>query len=157
MDDSSIPGNGDAEARGGTSNFLRDIIDADLAAGRHSQVVTRFPPEPNGYMHIGHAKAIHDNFTIARDYRGLFRLRFDDTNPLTEETRFVEAIERDIAWLGCAWEAPTRHASDYFDFMYDAAVTLVKTGLAYVDDQTQEEISVGRGTITEPGVNGKGS
>ncbi len=133
------------------SNFLRDVVDADLAAGRHSTVVTRFPPEPNGFMHIGHAKAIWVNYGIARDYGGRFRLRFDDTNPETEEARYVAAIERDIAWLGCDWEKPTRHASDYFDFMYDAAVTLVRKGLAYVDDQTQEEIAAGRGTIKEPG------
>ena len=141
------------EERPTKSNFLRDMVDADLAAGRHSKVVTRFPPEPNGFMHIGHAKAIRDNYGIAQHFGGLFRLRFDDTNPLTEETRYVEAIERDIAWLGCEWEAPTRHASDYFDYMYSAAITLVRKGLAYVDDQSKEAISEGRGTVTEAGKN----
>ncbi len=147
-EDAENPGAPDRERR---SNFLRDIIDADLASGRQAQVVTRFPPEPNGWLHIGHAKALWINCGIARDYGGTFRLRFDDTNPLTEETSYVEGIERDVRWLGCDWDGAVRFASDYFEFMYEAACTLIRKGLAYVDDQTQEQISAGRGTVTEAG------
>ncbi len=152
-DDGSVDAERDADEVARKTNFLTDIVDADLAAGRCKRVVTRFPPEPNGFLHIGHAKAIGVNHGLATAYDGLFRLRFDDTNPLTEDARFVEAISADIAWLGCAWEPPVRHASDYFDFIYASAQTLVRKGLAYVDDQSKADLATSRGTITEPGVN----
>jgi len=133
------------------SNFIREIVEADLAAGRVDEVVTRFPPEPNGYLHIGHAKAICLDFGIARDYGGRCRLRFDDTNPAAESPEYVEAIERDVRWLGFAWDGEPRFASDYFERMYDYAVELVRKGLAYVDSQTPEQIRTTRGTPYEPG------
>lgn len=134
-----------------TRNFIRDKIDADLAAGRYEQIVTRFPPEPNGWLHIGHAKAICVNFGIALDYQGICRLRFDDTNPETEDASFVEAIQQDVAWLGFQWEGEPRFASDYFDFMYEYAVGLIEAGKAYVDGSSLEQIREGRGTVHEPG------
>ncbi len=132
------------------TNFIRQIIDEDLAAGRDSQIVTRFPPEPNGYLHIGHAKAICLNFGIAGDYDGLCYLRFDDTNPIKEESRYVEAMKEDIHWLGFEWKE-IRHTSDYFETLYSRAVELIEKGLAYVDDLSAEEIREYRGKWNEPG------
>ena len=134
------------------SNFIRQIIDADLAAGRVDHVATRFPPEPNGYLHIGHAKSIVLNFGIARDYGGTCNLRFDDTNPAKEEEHFVKAIEEDVRWLGYTWDG-LYFASDYFEQLYDFAVELIEQGLAYVDDLTPEQMREYRGTLTEPGRN----
>jgi len=134
------------------SNFLTDIIDADLAAGRVVQVVTRFPPEPNGYLHIGHAKSICLNFGLSRDYRGNCHLRLDDTNPVTEDVDYVESIQHDVHWLGFEWQGPTRFASDYFETMYLCAEQLIRDGKAYVDDQNAEEIRAGRGDFGRPGV-----
>ncbi len=138
------------------SNFIRDIIDADLQSGRHQNVVTRFPPEPNGYLHIGHAKSICLNFGIARDYakegRSAFcHLRFDDTNPTKEDIEYVESIQHDVKWLGFDWGDKMFFASDYFEKLYEIAVFLIKKGKAYVDSSTLEEIREGRGTLTEPG------
>ncbi|MCB9896462.1 MAG: glutamine--tRNA ligase/YqeY domain fusion protein [Planctomycetes bacterium] len=133
------------------SHFIREMIEADLAAGRHVQIVTRFPPEPNGWLHIGHAKAICLNFGLAQEFGGSCHLRFDDTNPEKEEQSYVEAIERDVQWLGWQWTGPVRYASDYFEFMYEYAVGLVKAGKAYVDGSSVEEIRKGRGTVYEPG------
>ncbi len=132
------------------SNFIRDIVAGDLGSGKHDTVVTRFPPEPNGYLHIGHAKAICLNFGIAEEFGGRCNLRFDDTNPEKEDQEYVEAIKRDVAWLGFEW-AELRHASDYFPQLYEFAVQLIRAGLAYVDDQSAAEIRASRGTLTEPG------
>ncbi|MFK8101219.1 MAG: glutamine--tRNA ligase/YqeY domain fusion protein [Saprospiraceae bacterium] len=133
-------------------NFIEQIIEEDLRSGKNDKkVLTRFPPEPNGYLHIGHAKAICLNFSIAQKYNGATNLRFDDTNPTTEETAYVDAIKRDIEWLGFTW-AEELYASDYFDQMYAFAQTLIKKGLAYVDDSTPEEIAEMKGTPNEPGV-----
>jgi glutaminyl-tRNA synthetase len=134
------------------SNFIRQIIDQDLASGKHQTVVTRFPPEPNGYLHIGHAKSIWLNFGIARDYKGRCTLRYDDTNPVKENMEFVEAIEQDVHWLGYEWSA-IAHASDYFDQLYAFALELINKGLAYVDSLPAEMIRAYRGTLTEPGRN----
>ena len=135
-------------------DFIREIIDEDIRTNRFGgRVHTRFPPEPNGYLHIGHAKSICLNFEIAKEYNGLCNLRFDDTNPLTETEEYVEAIKEDIHWLGYDWEDRLYFASDYFDKMYEYAVQLVKKGKAYVDDQSAEEIRKTRGTLTEPGIN----
>jgi glutaminyl-tRNA synthetase len=134
-------------------DFIRDIIAADLAAKRHTSVVTRFPPEPNGYLHIGHAKAICLNFGVAQEFGGRCHLRFDDTNPTKEEQEYIDAIERDVRWLGFDWGTHLYHASDYFEQLYDWAEHLIRTGKAYVDDQSQEEMRVNRGTLTEPGRN----
>jgi glutaminyl-tRNA synthetase len=131
-------------------NFLEDIIEADLAAGKYSSIVTRFPPEPNGYLHMGHATSICLNFGLTKKYPGYTNLRFDDTNPVTEDTEYVESIKNDIRWLGFEWEHEL-YASDYFDDLYNYAVTLIKKGLAYVDDSTSEEIAQLKGTPTEPG------
>jgi glutaminyl-tRNA synthetase len=133
------------------SNFIREIIDADLAAGRHQQIVTRFPPEPNGYLHIGHAKSICLNFGIARDYQGVCHLRFDDTNPTKEDIEYVNSIQNDIRWLGFDWGDKLFYASDYFGKLYDIAVYLIRQGKAYVDSLTLEQIRELRGTLTEPG------
>lgn len=135
-----------------TSNFIRNIIIEDVKAGRVKQVVTRFPPEPNGYLHIGHAKAIVTNFELAAEFGGKTLLRFDDTNPVKEDTEYVDAILEDVRWLGYEWDG-LHFASDYFESNYESAVKLIKKGLAYVDDQTQEEIRETRGTLTEPGKN----
>ena len=132
-------------------NFLEEIIENDLASGRVESVMTRFPPEPNGYLHIGHAKSICLNFGLARKYGGRTNLRFDDTNPVKEDTEYVDSIKEDIKWLGFDW-AGEYYASDYFQQLYDWAVVLIKKGLAYVDDQTQEEIRQNRGTVQQPGV-----
>ena len=130
-------------------NFLEEIIEESIAKGE-KRVQTRFPPEPNGYLHIGHAKSICINFGLAKKYGGKCNLRFDDTNPVKEDTEYVDSIKRDIQWLGFQW-AEERYASDYFDQLYEWAVELIKKGLAYVDDQSQEEIRLTRGTISEPG------
>ena len=134
-------------------DFIRDIVQADLDAGRHKTVITRFPPEPNGYLHIGHAKSICLNFGIAQEFGGRCHLRFDDTNPTREEQEYIDAIERDVRWLGFDWGKHLYHASDYFEQLYEWAESLVKEGKAYVDDQSQEEMRVARGTLTEPGKN----
>lgn len=133
-------------------NFLEEIIENDLSTGKHHTVLTRFPPEPNGYLHIGHAKSICLNFGLARQYGGKTNLRFDDTNPVKEDTEYVDSIKNDIHWLGFDW-ANEFYASDYFDQLYEWAKKLIKMGLAYVDDQTQEEIRIGRGTVQTPGTN----
>jgi glutaminyl-tRNA synthetase len=133
-------------------DFIREIIERDLEAGRHNSIVTRFPPEPNGYLHIGHAKAICTNFGIAEEYGGACNLRFDDTNPVKEDTEFVNAIMEDVKWLGFTWSS-LRYASDYFSQMYEHAEQLVKLDLAYVCDLSSEEIRAYRGTLTEPGRN----
>lgn len=135
-----------------TLNFLEEIIENDLSSGKHQSIITRFPPEPNGYLHIGHAKSICLNFGLAQKYGGKTNLRFDDTNPVKEDTEYVDSIKQDINWLGFQW-AEERYASDYFDQLYEWAIELIKKGLAYVDDQTQEEIRVGRGTVSQPGTN----
>jgi glutaminyl-tRNA synthetase len=139
---------------GARQDFIRDIITADRAAGRHGgRVVTRFPPEPNGYLHIGHAKSICLNFGIARDFGGTCNLRFDDTNPVTEDTEYVDAIAADIAWLGFSWDDRLYYASDYFETLYACAESLIERGLAYVDSLDSESIREYRGTLTEPGRN----
>ncbi len=133
-------------------NFIEEFIEEDIANGKHGgRVHTRFPPEPNGYLHIGHAKAICLNFEIAKKYGGKTNLRFDDTNPATEETEYVNAIKADIRWLGYDWEDREYYASDYFGQLYEYALDLVRKGLAYVDDSTAEEIAVQKGTPAEPG------
>jgi glutaminyl-tRNA synthetase len=135
------------------ADFLRQLIAADIAAGKHEgRVQTRFPPEPNGYLHIGHAKAICINFGVAEEFAGRCFLRFDDTNPAKEDVEFVEAIKGDIEWLGFDWGDKLRHASDYFEALYRFAVELIEQGKAYVDHQTADEIRANRGTLTEPGV-----
>jgi len=133
------------------SHFIRNIIEADLADGTHETVVTRFPPEPNGFLHIGHAKSICLNFGMARDYKGRCHLRFDDTNPTTEDERYVASIQRDVQWLGFAWGDHLYHASDYFEQLYAFAEQLIEQGDAYVDSQEGEAIRENRGTVTEPG------
>lgn len=133
-------------------NFLEEIIEADLQAGRYKSIVTRFPPEPNGYLHIGHASSICLNFGLTKKYPGYTNLRFDDTNPVTEETEYVDSIKDDIRWLGFEWKNEL-YASDYFDTLYEYAVQLIKKGLAYVDDSTSEEMAAMKGTPTEPGRN----
>ncbi len=134
-------------------DFIRDIVAADLAAGRHKTVVTRFPPEPNGYLHIGHAKSICLNFGIAQEFGGRCHLRFDDTNPTKEEQEYIDAIEADVRWLGFDWGRHLYHASDHFETLYAWAEHLIEAGKAYVDDQSQEEMRANRGTLTEPGRN----
>ncbi|BCK17961.1 Glutamine--tRNA ligase [Vibrio cholerae] len=139
----------EAEAR--PSNFIRQIIDKDLADGKHTTVHTRFPPEPNGYLHIGHAKSICLNFGIAQDYQGQCNLRFDDTNPEKENLEYVESIKKDVTWLGFDWSGEVCYSSDYFDKLYEYAIELIQKGLAYVDELTPEQIREYRGTLTEPG------
>lgn len=134
------------------SNFIEDFIDEDLKDGAYSRVQTRFPPEPNGYLHIGHAKAICINFGIKNKYHGVCNLRFDDTNPIKEDTEYVEAIKEDIKWLGFDWDN-IYFASDYFDYLYECAIKLIKKGLAYVDDLSADEIREYRGTLKEAGIN----
>ncbi|WP_438335585.1 glutamine--tRNA ligase [Edwardsiella tarda] len=141
----------EAEAR--PTNFIRQIIDEDLASGKHTSVHTRFPPEPNGYLHIGHAKSICLNFGIARDYQGLCNLRFDDTNPVKEDIEYVESIKRDVQWLGFEWSGAVRYSSDYFDQLHQYAIELISKGLAYVDELSAEQIREYRGTLTSPGKN----
>ncbi|NMA62150.1 MAG: glutamine--tRNA ligase, partial [Firmicutes bacterium] len=135
------------------SNFIRAIIDEDLATGKHKKIVTRFPPEPNGYLHIGHAKSICLNFGLARDYEGTCHLRFDDTNPEKEEVEYIESIMEDVHWLGFDWGEHLYYASDYFEQLYGFAVELIKQGKAYVCDLSAEEIREYRGTLTQPGKN----
>ncbi len=137
----------------GGRDFIRDIVQADLDAKRHATVVTRFPPEPNGYLHIGHAKSICLNFGIAEEFGGRCHLRFDDTNPAKEEQEYIDAIEKDVRWLGFDWGKNLFHASDYFDRLYEWAEHLIRSGLAYVDDQSQDDMRASRGTLTEPGKN----
>ena len=134
-------------------NFIEDIIESDLAAGKYSSIVTRFPPEPNGYLHMGHATAICLNFGLTKKYPGYTNLRFDDTNPVTEETEYVDSIKEDIKWLGFEWKNEL-YASDYFEELYQYAVMLINKGLAYVDDSTAEEIARLKGSPTEPGKDG---
>ncbi|TXJ25421.1 MAG: glutamine--tRNA ligase/YqeY domain fusion protein [Afipia sp.] len=134
-------------------DFIRDIVAEDLATGREKGVVTRFPPEPNGYLHLGHAKSICLNFGIAEEFGGRCHLRFDDTNPTKEEQEYIDAIQRDVRWLGYDWGKHLHFASDYFEQLYAWAQHLIREGKAYVDDQTQEEIRLTRGTLTEPGQN----
>jgi glutaminyl-tRNA synthetase len=134
-------------------DFIRDIIQADLDSRKHSRIVTRFPPEPNGYLHLGHAKSIALNFGIAQEFSGRCHLRFDDTNPTKEEQEYIDSIQADVRWLGYDWGSDLFYASDYFDRLYEWAETLIRDGHAYVDDQSQAEIRHHRGTLTEPGQN----
>jgi glutaminyl-tRNA synthetase len=134
-------------------DFIRDIVQADLDSHKHSRIVTRFPPEPNGYLHIGHAKSIALNFGIAQEFFGQCNLRFDDTNPTREEQEYIDSIQADVRWLGYDWGANLFYASDYFERLYGWAEGLIEAGHAYVDDQSQEEIRITRGTLTEPGRN----
>lgn len=143
-------GSGEAEREAVSRNFIEQEIDKDLKEGRYDTVMTRFPPEPNGYLHIGHAKSILLNYGIAKEYNGQFNLRFDDTNPTKEKGEFVEAIKRDVEWLGAKFNGPF-FASDYFDKMYEAALKLIRDGKAYVSDLSADEIREYRGTLTEPG------
>lgn len=138
--------------RGTPSNFIKNVITEDLKSGKVKEIVTRFPPEPNGYLHIGHAKAIWINFTLADEFGGRTHLRFDDTNPVKEDIEYVNSIKEDVKWLGFDWEE-LRFASDYFEEMYNRAVLLIKKGKAYVDDQSADQIRETRGTLTEPGQN----
>jgi glutaminyl-tRNA synthetase len=132
-------------------DFIRDIVAADLASGKHKSIVTRFPPEPNGYLHLGHAKSICLNFGIAEEFGGCCHLRFDDTNPTKEEQEYIDAIQHDVRWLGFDWGKNLHYASDYFEQLYAWAQHLIRAGKAYVDDQSQEDIRLARGTLTEPG------
>ena len=134
-------------------NFITQIIDEDLASGKHKSVHTRFPPEPNGYLHIGHAKSICLNFGLAKEYNGLCNLRFDDTNPVKEDVEYVDSIKADVEWLGFKWEGEPRYASDYFDALYSYAIELIEKGLAYVDELSPDQMREYRGTLTEPGKN----
>src|SRR5436305_6150605 len=134
-------------------DFIRDIVQDDLASGKHREVVTRFPPEPNGYLHVGHAKTICLNFGLPKEFGGRAHLRFDDTNPTREEQEYIDAIKADVRWLGFDWGEHLYHASDYFERLYGWAEELIRAGKAYVDDQTQEEMRLARGTLTEAGQN----
>src|SRR4051812_42600938 len=133
-------------------NFLEEIVENDLKGGKHDHIITRFPPEPNGYLHMGHAKSICLNFGLALKYNGKTNLRFDDTNPVTEDTEYVDGIKADIKWLGFEWSQEL-YASDYFEKIFDFAVTLIKKGLAYVEDLSSDEIARLKGTPTHPGTN----
>src|SRR5687767_10716749 len=145
----SLPTTPEAGAR---LDFIREIIAADMASGKHGgRVATRFPPEPNGYLHIGHAKSICLNFGVARDFGGACNLRFDDTNPVTEDVEYVESIQEDVRWLGFSWDDRLYYASDYFEALYNCAETLIRDGKAYVDSLSADEIRAHRGTLTEPG------
>jgi glutaminyl-tRNA synthetase len=146
----------DEEKAGGEAgtvavDFIREIVAEDLRTGKHREIVTRFPPEPNGYLHVGHAKSICLNFGVAQEFGGRCHLRFDDTNPTKEEQEYIDAIEADVRWLGFDWGKHLYHASDYFDQLYDWAELLVQRGLAYVDGLSADEIREYRGTLTEPG------
>src|SRR5256885_237432 len=132
----------------GGRDFIRDIVREDLITGRVREVVTRFPPWPNGYLHIGHAKSICLNFGVAEEFGGRCHLRFDDTNPAKEEQEYIDAIKEDVRWLGFDWGEHLHHASDYFEQLYEWAVHLIRAGKAYIDDQTHEEIRLSRGTLT---------
>ena len=142
-----------AETESRPTNFIRQIIDKDLQSGLHTQVQTRFPPEPNGYLHIGHAKSICLNFGIAQDYQGQCNLRFDDTNPDKEDIDYVNAIKNDVTWLGFEWQGEARYSSNYFDQLHAYALELIEKGLAYVDFSNQEQVREMRGTLTKPGTN----
>jgi glutaminyl-tRNA synthetase len=142
-----------AETTEAGRDFIRDLVEGDLASKRYTKIITRFPPEPNGYLHIGHAKSICLNFGIAQEFGGHCNLRFDDTNPTKEEQEFIDAIARDVRWLGFDWGEHLYYASDYFEQLYAWAEDLIKAGKAYVDDQSHEEMRVNRGTLTEPGKN----
>ncbi|MDQ3169295.1 MAG: glutamate--tRNA ligase family protein, partial [Acidobacteriota bacterium] len=134
------------------TDFIREIVTADKAAGKHGgRVATRFPPEPNGYLHIGHAKSICLNFGIAAEFAGICNLRFDDTNPVKEDVEYVDSIQEDVTWLGFSWDNKL-FASDYFDKLYECAGQLIRGGKAYVDSQSADEIRAGRGTLTAPGI-----
>jgi glutaminyl-tRNA synthetase len=146
---SARPSDGDSSAV--ASNFIRNIINEDLAAGRHRRVVTRFPPEPNGYLHIGHAKSILLNFGLAAEFGGVCHMRFDDTNPASEDLEYVESIQHDVRWLGCDWGDKLFFASDYFERLYQFAVELIRKGKAYVCSLSEAETREYRGTVTEPG------
>ena len=135
----------------GPRDFIREAVRADIAAGRHKMIVTRFPPEPNGYLHIGHAKSICLNFSVAAAFGGRCHLRFDDTNPVKEEQEYIEAIKADVRWLGFDWGKYIYYASDNFEQLYEWAEHLINTGKAYVDDLSPDEIRAYRGTLTEPG------
>jgi glutaminyl-tRNA synthetase len=137
----------------GGSNFIRSLVEADLASGKHKSIVTRFPPEPNGYLHVGHAKSICLNFGLARDFQGECNLRFDDTNPEKESEEYARSIQDDVRWLGFQWDGEVRWASDYFEQLYQYAMELIKQGKAYVEDLSAEEMRVYRGTLTQPGKN----
>jgi glutaminyl-tRNA synthetase len=150
--DAAVPGTAEGTAEAGR-DFVRDIIQADLDSGRHKVIVTRFPPEPNGYLHIGHAKSIALNFGIAQEFSGRCHLRFDDTNPAKEEQEYIDSIQADVRWLGYDWGDNLFYASDYFEQLYEWAEGLIRAGLAYVDDQSQADIRHNRGTLTEPGRN----
>jgi glutaminyl-tRNA synthetase len=147
----TTPDDNPPEAAEERLDFLREIVAADLRAGRHARIVTRFPPEPNGYLHMGHAKSICLNFGIAAEFGGRCHLRFDDTNPTKEEQEYIDAIERDVRWLGFEWGEHLYHASDYFEQLYEWARHLIRAGKAYVDDLSADEIRAWRGTLTEPG------
>src|SRR5258708_19057660 len=134
-------------------DFIRDIVQADLDSGKQRVIVTRFPPEPNGYLHIGHAKSIALNFGIAQEFSGRCHLRFDDTNPTKEEQEYIDSIQADVRWLGYDWGKNLFFASDYFERLYGWAEILIRDGDAYVDDQSQEESRLARGPLTEPGKN----
>src|ERR687888_252613 len=135
-------------------DFIRRIVEEDQATGKWAgRVATRFPPEPNGYLHIGHAKSICLNFGVAQEFGGRCNLRFDDTNPTKEEQEYIDAIEADVRWLGFDWGKHLYHASDYFERLYEWAEHLIRAGKAYVDDQTQDQMRATRGTLTEPGKN----
>src|SRR5438105_14343206 len=145
-------GNADSLTPAAPIDFIRGIVERDLAAGaHHGRVATRFPPEPNGYLHIGHAKSICLNFGIALENKGICNLRFDDTNPTTEDVEYVDAIQEDVRWLGFDWGKNLFYASDYFEQLYDYAVELIKQGRAYIDSLSADEIRAYRGTLTEPG------
>src|SRR4030088_2280245 len=143
----------DTAVREAGQDFHPGTIKADLAAGGHKTVVTRFPPEPNGYLHIGHAKAICLNFGVAQEFGGRCHLRFDDTNPTKEEQEYIDAIERDVRWLGFDWGSHLYHASDYFEQLCDWAEHLIRAGPAYIADTSPDEMRAMRGTLTEPGRN----
>ena len=141
-----------SEKKSMSSNFIKTFIMEDIENGLKDTIITRFPPEPNGYLHIGHAKAITLNFDMAAEFGGKTNLRFDDTNPIKEDEEYVQSIKEDVEWLGFRWDK-LLWASDYFDFMYEKAILLIKKGLAYVDDLSGDEIRAYRGTLTEPGKN----
>ena len=134
-------------------HFIRNIIEADLASGKHSHIITRFPPEPNGYLHVGHAKSICLNFGLALDFKGTCNLRFDDTNPEKESEEYARSIQEDVQWLGFQWHGEVRWASDYFEQLYQFAEELIQKGLAYVDDLSADEMREHRGTLTQAGKN----
>jgi len=142
-----------SEAQDSSRDFVRDIVQSDLDAGRVREVVTRFPPEPNGYLHIGHAKSICLNFGVAAEFNGHCNLRFDDTNPVKEEQEFIDSIQHDVHWLGFDWGRHLYYASDYFEQLYEWAEHLIRVGKAYIDDTPPEAMRARRGTLTEPGQN----